>query len=623
MKRILLLIAFAYSALLSAVGCMKNDLYVMNESHQHIYREMELLRIAEKEAAQELYSSPEMLLNLLAKIEHFLSRENDARKCLVLQFMRRKMLKAIMSQYMLSRIPHGGAPFVGFVCCVPNEESLDNLQVTGIAAINNLIVNALTVSGNLIVGGNVVVGGNVSVGGTICTSNGSAAAPSYTFCSTPDIGLFTSGSGDVQVATSGLSRVTVSTSGAVFMGPADPSFGTLNVTGASGVPAVQVTQDVGANAIATGSGSASVPAYSFSDSLSTGAYSGTSDEFDIATAGTQRVSIDASAMSLINGISLRLYETQPAQANSVDIIAPSAVTASYTLTLPAAVGTTNQVLGLADNSGTLTWLDPILQNGNAFGTGMVIGTTDANSVTIQTNSVDRMSIDTNGLVSIATVAGAGSGLSVTGGSGVPAIDVTAQLGQNAVSVSSGTAAAPAYSFSGNSSTGMYSAGANEVNLATNGSEIFRATTDAAMCYSKWKMAASLSGSQSFTSSTPSVNGSINFDTNIFDPGNRYTSGTGSFNIPVAGTYLITTTLILTSSGTNNTRIYFTVDGGITAIRETTHTVTSADGSVSVTLSAIVHVPAGVNLRVWVDAGVGVDTVTVNATSNESIHLLSL
>jgi hypothetical protein len=62
-------------------------------------------------------------------------------------------------------------------------------------------------------------------------------------------------------------------------------------------------------------------------------------------------------MSDIKFNSMSVQETG-AGTDTVKIQAPSAVSSSYTLTMPAAVGSANQVLSAADGSGTLAWTTP-------------------------------------------------------------------------------------------------------------------------------------------------------------------------------------------------------------------------------------------------------------------------
>ena len=150
--------------------------------------------------------------------------------------------------------------------------------------------------------------------------NGSASAPAYSFTSDTNIGMFRISENLLGFATSGIERLRIGNgtdqyirSTLVYEGPAGSataptfSFSTDENSGMYSVGADQIGWTAGGTLrltlsttalvstlpISGAAGSAGAPSYSFTGDLDTGAFQVGADQYGIATAGTERLRIDA------------------------------------------------------------------------------------------------------------------------------------------------------------------------------------------------------------------------------------------------------------------------------------------------------------------------------------------
>lgn len=126
--------------------------------------------------------------------------------------------------------------------------------------------------------------------------------------------------------------------------------GTLDVTGVA-------TFD---NIISAPLGSAAAPSVTFTGDINTGLFSPGADQLGLTTAGTQRITVGATGDVTVTGGNLTLNTqgdlrfADSDSSNYVAFQAPATVAANVTWTLPAADGTSGQVLS-TDGTGTLNW----------------------------------------------------------------------------------------------------------------------------------------------------------------------------------------------------------------------------------------------------------------------------
>lgn len=169
-----------------------------------------------------------------------------------------------------------------------------------------------------------------TVGQFLGNASDSATVPSFSWGSDPNTGMYTPGADQLAFTTGGTERLTLTT--AQFTA-------TLPWRGQAGT--------------------AAAPALSFSGDTNTGIYQPTADNIAISTAGAEAVRVDASGNVGIGTTPTSKFDVKGtirlSGATSGYVgLAPAAAAGSTTYTLPAADGTSGQMLS-TNGSGALSW----------------------------------------------------------------------------------------------------------------------------------------------------------------------------------------------------------------------------------------------------------------------------
>ena len=311
----------------------------------------------------------------------------------------------------------------------------------------------------------------------------------------------------------------------------------------------------------------------------------------------------------------------------------------------AGVGTAGQVLtsngaGALPTFQSLASLNAYVQGGNSFGATGTLGLNDANILNIRTNSTTRISIDSAGAVSVSP-ATTGVTLAVTGnatstaetitagtgqtalaltGSTAPTVSITSNAAQNSIITSLGAVGTPAYSFIGDTNTGMYSPGADQVRLVTAGSDRLRIDASGNTTYtSNYKANVRFGANQTITGAGTAT---LQFNTVTYDPNGNFNTGTFLYTAPVTGYYFVAVNVSATYSNNNLRTLQLLRNGAtVTGYSENMSGITSTRAS-GKSFTTIIDLTAGQTLGFqMVNAGGNV-TMQANNT-NMVIHFMSI
>lgn len=218
---------------------------------------------------------------------------------------------------------------------------------------------------------------------TFAIGNGTAAAPSFTFTSDPDTGMFRSGANALGFSTGGTERGTLS------------SAGLFTTTGG-----ISTTTGVFSGVVTGANGTAGAPSFSFTNSPTTGFFRSAADSIGVSTAGTERWLFNSSGS--LNPFVTRTYD-----------IGGSTLIRDLGLgrTLVATQGTLAASTPFVNH--TATWNNAGVTFSN-FTSNVTDTASGANSLLfdLQVDGVSKAKIDKDGDLTVNSCAGCG-GLTMT------------------------------------------------------------------------------------------------------------------------------------------------------------------------------------------------------------------
>jgi hypothetical protein len=392
----------------------------------------------------------------------------------------------------------------------------------------NVILTGTATNSNLLVPGWIrntttafvldISSGNISNSLTTRSSNfrasaGTAGAPAYSFASDATTGVHSAGTSQLAFDTAGVQRMVIS-NGNVGIGKATP------------VVALEVVGDVSATTYNGPGGTQSAPHYTFSDDRTTGLFFPGANMIGLSAGGTERVRISnsnigigttaptnaldvsgtlrvigtAGDLTFTNGtISLAgvpvisstgVLSNATSTSNSIGGVTLSNTNIAYAGAITGGTdGASNKIGGVTLSNTNITYAGAIsntvnttsnriggvtLSNTNITYAGAITGGTDGTSNKIGGVTLSNTSINYAGAITGATDSAVNriGGVTLCNGQVVN----TSYTSSSNFVASNGTAGFPAYAFASEAGLGVFRPGANQLALATSGSN--RMTFDA-------------------------------------------------------------------------------------------------------------------------------------------------
>jgi len=311
---------------------------------------------------------------------------------------------------------------------------------TGIyrAAVNNLGFAAGGVLQMTITTDLVSVLGTSGTGGILRINNGTVGAPSIGLNADTDTGIYSTGTANLSISAGGAQQLAVTTN-------------SVSVTGASGVLSVPL-------------GSVSLPSYTFNGDTNTGLYRPVADNIGIACGGVQQMNITTDVVSVTGA------------AGVLSVPLGTVSLPSYTFT-----GDTNTGLYRASNDTVGVTCGGVQQFAVTTNSVSVTGAAGVLSVPDGTVSLPSYSFtsdpDTGFYISAANTIGISCGGVQSVSISTTAVIYSVPVSYSSVSVGLGTVTTPSYTFTGDTNTGIYSTGADNLSVTTGGVQQLAVTTN--------------------------------------------------------------------------------------------------------------------------------------------------
>jgi sugar lactone lactonase YvrE len=339
------------------------------------------------------------------------------------------------------------------------------------------------VSGNLSVGSITTAGGGFSVPGNLtgaiirASSNGTAAVPVYTFSNDLSSGTFLPTASNLALTTAGVERVRILSNGNVGIATTTPGFildvnGTANVSGNLSVGSITTAGGglsvpgnlTGGIIRASSNGTAALPAYTFSNDLFSGTFLPAVSNLAFTTAGVERMRITNANVGI----------GTPTPGFTLDVSGTARITSNLT-----AGGTTVSSLTTSGSvsAGSAAVTDTLTAGGTTVSSLTTSGSVSAGSAavtgTLTAGATTVSSLTTSGSVSAGSAAVTGTltaGATTVSSLGLGSGNITTT---GTVLSGIGAAATPSYTFSGNTTVGMFSPATNNVAWTTASTERMR------------------------------------------------------------------------------------------------------------------------------------------------------